>query len=227
MLQENPVRACILVFGQMDLVDFSGPLETLYHAYEHGTEDRLISIEVAAPTEEILTEQGVIIKRNISFEQALESLPQYDILVAPGASYKTTKAMCESPDNSVINIIKQFCSLPATQTKTRQRIMLSICSGSFFLATAGLLAGRRATTHFTRLPQLEQAAAKHGRTEVSRHRFVDAGLLDNGVRIVSSGGLTSCFDAALYAIELLCGLQSAEFASEELDYQWRKSEALF
>lgn len=97
----------------------------------------------------------------------------------------------------------------------------------FFLVSAGILAGRRATTHYTIIPELAELCAKYGQTEVIRKRFVDAGLLDNGVRLVSSGGISSGFDAALYVVEVLCGLPGAEKASDVLDYQRRRSEGCF
>ncbi|EAW16967.1 uncharacterized protein NFIA_003210 [Aspergillus fischeri NRRL 181] len=179
----QPIKVCILSFEKMDLVDFAGPLETLSHV-RGPSGDRLFSITVAGPSGEITTLQDLIIKRNISFEQATSSLAQFDVLIVPGASYLVTKELC-------------------------------------------ILAGRRATTHYTIIPELAELCAKYGQTEIVRKRFVDAGLLDNGVRVVSSGGISSGFDAALYVVEVFCGLLCAEKASDVLDYQWRRSEGLF
>ncbi|KAG2019157.1 hypothetical protein GB937_005450 [Aspergillus fischeri] len=200
----QPIKVCILSFEKMDLVDFAGPLETLSHV-RGPSGDRLFSITVAGPSGEITTLQDLIIKRNISFEQATSSLAQFDVLIVPGASYLVTKELC-STDFPVIQIIQ---------------------NGAFFLASAGILAGRRATTHYTIIPELAELCAKYGQTEIVRKRFVDAGLLDNGVRVVSSGGISSGFDAALYVVEVFCGLLCAEKASDVLDYQWRRSEGLF
>lgn len=229
MSEETPIRACILVFDGMDMVDFVSPLETLNHAYKKGTTtfETLITTEVAAPTEEVMTKQRVAIKRQISWEQAAASLADYDILIAPGSFFVETMAVCDDPESPLIKMLQDFSKLPTSTSKTGQRILLSICSGSFFLAAAGLLDGRRVTTHYTMISQLETLAAKFGKTEVSRHIFVDAGLLDSGVRIISSGGLTSGFDASLYTVELMCGEECAAFASEVLEHPCRKSQAIF
>ncbi|GIK05303.1 hypothetical protein Aspvir_009409 [Aspergillus viridinutans] len=221
----QPIQTCILSFEKMDLVDFAGPLETLSHV-RGPSGDRLFSITVAGPSDEITTLQDLAIKRNISFEQAMSSLAQFDVLIVPGASYVVTKELCFL-DFPVIQIIQKFSSLPKDESRVHPRLLLSVCSGAFFLASAGILAGRRATTHYTIIPELAELCAKYDQTEVIRKRFVDAGLLDNGVRVVSSGGISSGFDAALYVVEILCGLSCAEKASDVLDYQWRRSEGLF
>ncbi|CRG82682.1 hypothetical protein PISL3812_00026 [Talaromyces islandicus] len=229
MSEETPIRACVLVFDRMDLVDFVAPLETLNHAYKKDTTtfETLISTVVAAPTEEVMTKQGVAIKRQISWEQAAASLADYDVLVAPGSFLVETMAVCNDPDSPFIKMLRDFSKLPASTSKSGQRILLSICSGSFFLAAAGLLDGRRTTTHYTMISQLEELAAKYGKTDISRHIFVDSGVLDSGVRMISSGGLTSGFDATLYTVELVCGEECAEFAADVLEHPCRKSQALF
>ncbi|GIC86218.1 uncharacterized protein Aud_002584 [Aspergillus udagawae] len=221
----QPIQTCILSFEKMDLIDFAGPLETLSHV-RGPSGDRLFSITVAGPSDEITTSQGLVIKRNICFEQAMLSLAQFDVLVVPGASYLITKELC-TPDFPVIQIIQKFSTLPKHESRVHPRLLLSVCSGAFFLASTGIFAGRRATTHYTILPELAELCAKYGQTEVIRKRIVDAGLLDNGMRVVSTGGITSGFDGALYVVEVLCGLPCAEKDSDVLDYQWRRSEGLF
>lgn len=189
MSDKQAIRVCLLAFAQMDLVDFAGPLETLSHARDQSY-TRLFSVQVAGPTDAIQTSQGLKIHRDISYEEAFASLSEYDVLIIPGANYKTTNELCVA-GSCILDLIKQFAESEATE---QHRVLLSICSGAFFLASTGVLKGRRATTHYTIIPQLEQACEKHGNTQVVRKRFVDAGLLENRVRVVSSGGITSGFD---------------------------------
>lgn len=240
----QPLRAVILTFDQIDLIDFTSPYETIYQARDPATGNRLFRIEIAGPGTSVTdnaatmtTSQGLTFKQHISYEQVLEELSEVDLLVVPGANWPTTERLSQWDEFPVKKIIKEFAALPSRPTTTTTitttgrppRVLLSICSGSFFLAVAGVLANRRVTTHYLILKELEALCARlygAGATEVVRKRFVDVGTLDNGVRVVASGGLTSAFDASLYAIELITNMKEAERVSEILDYQWVKSEGL-
>ena len=220
----RPIRVCLMSFERMDLVDFAGPLETLSHACD-SLGAQIFLVEVAGLADGVKIMQSLTIHRDISLEKAMASLTEYDVLIVPGATYETTNNLCAS-DTPIKDVISQFAELPAAHTG-RPRILLSICSGSFFLGSVSVLKGRRATTHYTIIPQLEQLCEQHGETEVVRKRFLYAGFLENGVRVVTSGGITSGFDATLYIVELLCGKSCADEASDTLDYQWRRAGGLF
>lgn len=234
----QPLRAVILTFDQIDLIDFTSPYETIYQARDPATSNRLFRIELAGPGTSVTdnaatmsTPQGLVFKQHISYDQVLKELPEVDLLVVPGANWATTERLSQWDEFPVRKIIKEFAALPSRPaTEDRPpRVLLSICSGSFFLAVAGVLANRRVTTHHFIIKELEALCAKlygAGATEVVRKRFVDVGTLDNGVRVVASGGLTSGFDASLYAIELITNMEEAERVSQVLDYQWVKSQGL-
>lgn len=55
-------------------------------------------------------------------------------------------------------------------------------------------------------------------------RFVDSGVNANGVRIISSGGVSCGIDAALYIVKLHAGEEEAKKVAQQLDYAWRKTE---
>ena len=54
-------------------------------------------------------------------------------------------------------------------------------------------------------------------------RFVDSGVNDNGVRIISSGGISCGIDASLHVVKLLCGEQEAINTAALLDFAWSKT----
>ncbi|KAI7977146.1 hypothetical protein EIK77_005351 [Talaromyces pinophilus] len=236
----KPLRAIILSFDQIDLIDFTSPYETLYQARAPATGNRLFNIQVAGPgtspqdqNADMSTPSGLPFKQHIGYNQVLEELAEVDILVVPGSNWATTDKLTHWDEFPVRKIIKEFAALPSRPTGTTNgrapRVLLSICSGSFFLAVAGVLANRRVTTHYLIIKELEALCAKlygSGAPEVVRKRFVDVGTLDNGVRIVASGGLTAGFDASLYAIELITNMKEAERVSEVLEFQWVRSEGL-
>jgi transcriptional regulator GlxA family with amidase domain len=93
--------------------------------------------------------------------------------------------------------------------------VLAVCGGSLALALGGLLEGRHAVTHMLGNGVLEATGV-----EVVRARIVDDGDL------ITTGGVTSSLDGALYAIERLIGPQVAAateryFETERRGTVWR------
>jgi transcriptional regulator GlxA family with amidase domain len=93
-------------------------------------------------------------------------------------------------------------------------LTMSVCTGAFQLARAGLLSGKPATTHHDFLDQL---ARQFPDIEVRRGlRFVEA-----GPRIASAGGLTSGIDLALRVVERYFGRPTAERTASYMEYPSR------
>ena len=57
-------------------------------------------------------------------------------------------------------------------------------------------------------------------------RFVDPGVSDDGVHLISSGGISCGMDAALHVVKLLAGEQEAAATAQLLDYSYRKTEGV-
>ena len=93
--------------------------------------------------------------------------------------------------------------------------VLAICSGALLAARAGLLAGRRCTTHHELLPQLRALAP-------------DAQVIDNRVfvedgPVASSAGITAGIDLALHQIAEECGEALAASVAEDMVVYLRRS----
>lgn len=90
-------------------------------------------------------------------------------------------------------------------------VTMSVCTGAFQLAKAGLLDGKTATTHHDFLDQLEE---KFPKVKVRRGvRFVE------GERISTAGGLSSGIDLALRVVERYFGRQIAQRTATYMEYQ--------
>lgn len=61
---------------------------------------------------------------------------------------------------------------------------------------------------------------------VIKARFVDSGLNDSNIRIISAGGISCGIDASLYLVKLLVGEEEAISTAEILDYAYRKTEGV-
>jgi transcriptional regulator GlxA family with amidase domain len=93
---------------------------------------------------------------------------------------------------------------------------MSVCTGAFQLARAGLLEGIPATTHHD---YFEDFAKEFPDIELRRGlRFVDSG------RIATAGGLTSGIDMALHIVSRYFGVKAAEATATYMEYAsdaWR------
>jgi transcriptional regulator GlxA family with amidase domain len=89
----------------------------------------------------------------------------------------------------------------------RGAIVGSVCTGAMLLAAAGLVEGRRATTHHAAHDDLRAAGA-----DVVVARFVDDG------DVVTAGGVTSGIDLALHLVEKVAGASVAAQVADEIEY---------
>ena len=122
----------------------------------------------------------------------LASAPPIDILVVPGGF--GTRPLLDNP--TVVDEIRRLAELVA-----------SVCTGALLLAKAGLLEGRRATTHWGALDLLRSLA----RVDVVRDcRFVDDGVM-------TSAGVSAGIDLSLAIVERLSGKSVADDTARYMD----------
>ncbi len=89
--------------------------------------------------------------------------------------------------------------------------MTSVCTGSLVYAAAGLLCGRRATTHWASLDNL---AALDRTIDVRRDdRFVDDG------DVVTSAGISAGIDMALHLVARRAGIDRAREVRRAIQYE--------
>jgi transcriptional regulator GlxA family with amidase domain len=125
----------------------------------------------------------------ISPPAGLEALRRADTVVTPGYL-----AIFEPPPQPALDAL---CEAAARGAR-----LLSVCTGAFALANAGLLDGRRVTTHWAAAPEL---AARFPALAVDR----DALFIDEG-EVMTSAGLSAGIDLSLYAIRKDFGVAAGE-----------------
>lgn len=91
----------------------------------------------------------------------------------------------------------------------------SICTGAFFLAQAGLLDGRRATTHWCQARELQRM---HPKVKVEEDR-----IFINDGRLWTSAGMTACFDLCLAMVESDHGVELARAVARKMVVYHRRS----
>ena len=108
----------------------------------------------------------------------------------------------------------------------------SVCTGAAFPANLGVFNDRYCTTHWAFYGQVTvdlQCAAVRTKGKagtVVPARFVDSGLNEAGVRIISSGGITCSLDASLHVVKLMVSEEESIATATLLDYSWRKTEGV-
>jgi len=180
----------ILVFTDVEELDFVGPWEMagMWNKLFGVPERRLI---VAQSGDPITCAKGLSVIPHVSFGQC----PQLEVLLVPGG--QGTRKEVENP------VLIDFISEQAPQC----RAILSVCTGAFLLHKAGLLSGKKVTTHWNSLDRLRAL----GDVTVVEERAVRDG------NIWTSAGVSAGIDLMLAFIADIAGEETAgkvQFAVE-------------
>ncbi|WP_328696438.1 GlxA family transcriptional regulator [Streptomyces sp. NBC_00342] len=183
-------RVVIAVFADVDLLDVTGPAEVFALANREtggdaGYEVRLAGLERGS----VVTSAGVRLVADLAFAEVVGAV---DTLLVPGAVDMRAEGPVARVDDEVVAWVRD--------TAPHARRIASVCVGAHVLAAAGLLDGRRATTHWSTAAQL---AADHPEVRVDPDPiFVRSG------KVWTGAGISTCMDLALALV--------AEDHSEEL-----------
>jgi transcriptional regulator GlxA family with amidase domain len=192
----NPRRIELLVFESVQLLDVAGPLQVFATANDlarlGGTAPPYRLAVVAPEAPETITSSGLGIK--------VAPLPPIDapvdtLIVAGG--YGVTAACADD---------RLVCWLRARAPRARR--VVSVCSGAFLLAAAGLLRGRRVATHWARCAEL---ARRHPELTVEQ----DPIFIRDG-DVWTSAGVTAGIDLALALVEADLGGAAALAVARQL-----------
>ncbi|MEO8503074.1 MAG: DJ-1/PfpI family protein [Acidobacteriota bacterium] len=199
----------ILIFDDVEVLDFAGPFEVFSRVrLEPGVESR--RGDASAPFEVFTVARE---RRPIHASGGLEIVPRHDfssapaidILLVPGG-FGTRGLLNDAPTLDWIRTV-------AADAET----VTSVCTGALLLAQAGLLRGRRATTHWAALDLLESLNAG---VEVERNQRV----VDDGV--ISSAGVAAGIDMSFYVVERLHGKDVADETAHYIEFRRAGAHAL-
>lgn len=164
-------------------LDLVGPFEVFRMAnYYSGTQTYQIML-VSPRGGDIVANSGLRLAGAIALKDVPRDLDT--ILVAGGDERGVRGAV----DSEIVAWVR-------SRAKRTPRVG-SVCSGAFVLAAAGLLDGRRATTHW--------AAASDLTKRFPKVDWQSDMLVTEDARLLCSGGLTAAADVSLYLVEKLCG----------------------
>lgn len=198
-------RVAILLFPGFDLIDAGGPYEVFLTASRLDERDGLppqYEVVLVSPAGADAVAFGGM---TITALSSPEDVGAVDVALVPGTIDVATALVDQSIADAVRSLVG---SSP---------IIASVCTGAFFLADAGVLSGKSATTHWEDLEALEDTA--HTGAVKRGVRWVDEGS------VVTSGGLTSGIHMALHLVARDYGVDHAVRTAKQLDQPWDPSGA--
>ena len=196
----TPRSVGILVFNEVEVLDFCGPFEVFSVARLESMDDdeaRLFQVFTVAEYAETVTCRGGLL---VQPHYTVQNAPPFDILVVPGG--RGTRLERHNP------ILLDWIDTQNQQTE----LTLSVCTGAFLLAEKGILDGKRATTHWA---SIDFMRATYPKVElVENTRFVDEG------RVVTSAGISAGIDMSLHVVAKLHGQETAQWTARRMEYEW-------
>lgn len=175
----------ILLFEGLTQLDMTGPYEVLAAAPG-------FTVDFVAKTlAPVRSDRGL----RFVPTQTLESAPPCDLLVAPGGP---------GTDDAIVD--PDWVAFARRQGLAAGHVF-GICTGSLLLGAAGLLRGKRASSHW----RARELLAHFGAIPTDERLCVDG-------KFFTAGGVTSGIDMALKVVATLCGDDVAKQIQLQIEY---------
>jgi transcriptional regulator GlxA family with amidase domain len=180
------MRIAILIFERLTALDAIGPYEVLSRL--PGAELSFVAKEPGPKR----TETGAL---GVQADLALAELPAADVVLVPGG--KGNRPLMADPE-----VLGWLRGVHESSTWTT-----SVCTGALVLGAAGILDGKRATTHWAFLDRLPELGA-----EPVSERVVEDG------KVITAAGVSAGIDMALTLAARIAGDEVAEAIQLGIEY---------
>ena len=189
----------ILIFPEVEVLDFCGPFEVFAITRSGDSLDdaeRLFDVyTIAEEAQTVRCRGGLLVQPHYT----IDNHPPLDILVVPGGAGAD---VIYGGNARVLDWI----AAQAAQIE----LTTSVCTGAKLLAKRGLLDGKRATTHWGSVESLQR---RHPEVDVvGDARFVDTG------QIVTAAGVSAGIDMSLHVVSRLYGEKIAARTARIMEY---------
>jgi transcriptional regulator GlxA family with amidase domain len=189
----KPITVAFVITDMANVIDFAGPWEVFQDTAIPGTESPAFRLYTVGDS-----------RRPVHLTGGLTVVPDYTFDDAPTPAVVVVGAQHGSAR------LREW--LRAVHTDARTDALMSVCTGAFRLADAGLLDGKRATTHHDFADEL---ARRYPRITVER----DARFVQSGPHLFTAGGLTSGIDLALHIVARYHGEAAALATARYMEYR--------
>ena len=182
----SPFNIGFVIFPDLTQLDFTGPLQVL---------SRLPQSAI-----HIVAKSGVPVPSDCGLgfvpTRTFANCPPLDLLCVPGGSYGVVQAI---GDRETIEFVRRQAGAA--------KYVTSVCTGAFILGVAGLLRGRRATTHWAFIDLLPLVGATHAKARVVKDG-----------NVITAGGVTSGIDFGLTVAAEIAGETTARTIQLGIEY---------
>lgn len=177
----------IYLYNGLTVLDAVGPYEVLSRLPD-------ANVKFVAREKSLIVSDTHFLKLVADYD--ISEIQSADILVIPGSVISFIK---ESKEASLLNWIQK---IHQTTTWTT-----SVCSGSIILAAAGILKGKKATSHWGTIPMLSE----YGAIPTSE-RYIQEG------KIITAQGVSAGIDMALFLVSQIVGVEKARAYQLFIEY---------
>jgi transcriptional regulator GlxA family with amidase domain len=198
LLAARSLELAILIFPEVEVLDFAGPFEVFSVAGRILARDGHPPFRVSTVAKEaapVMARHGLPVAPMASFAEKRPA----DILIVPGGI--VTQPLNDPGTLAWIQGVARHAGLVA-----------SVCTGAFILAKLGMLAGRACTTHWEDIADLRR---DHPELDVVENvPFVDQG------DVVTSAGISAGIGMSLHLVGRILGAEAAQCTARQMQYDW-------
>lgn len=186
--EKKKINIAFLIYDQVEAMDLNGPIDVFTKANVMDPSYHLYT--VSASSKKLVPSEGGAVMMQSTYD--FKNAPQADILIIPGAAPEVIINTANNQPELFKWIINQ---------NKNTKLTMSVCTGALLLSKAGILDGKKATTHYLALDLLKQ----NPKIEiVEKVRFIEDG------KLLTTAGITSGLDGALHLVELINGKEIAD-----------------
>ncbi|MGH2667388.1 DJ-1/PfpI family protein [Flavobacterium sp.] len=194
------INVAILIYPGVEVVDMNGPIDVFMKANRYN-KNRYHVFTVAESAGIVQSEEEAV---QIKPKFTLKNCPPPDIIVIPG------QVMPQGSPRPFGNGSETLVHWIKNQGQNTGTTIMSVCVGAYILAHTGLLNGKKVTTHWQAIESLQKEYPKL--ILIKNVRYVADG------QFVTTGGVTSGIDGALFLISKIDGPSIAQEVADVMVY---------
>lgn len=195
--QQSTLHVAILVFPDVEVLDFAGPFEVFSVASRIAARPAPFTVSLVGETGGSLSARhGMGVVPHYGFH----NVPPVDLLIVPGG------------------VMTEPLANPATlawvkHAHAQAALTASVCTGAFVLAKLGIVDGYPVTTHWADIAALREA---HPALEVREQ----VPYVDNGA-LITSAGISAGIGMSLHLVRRILGAVQASATARQMEYDWQ------